>query len=50
MGAALSRLWVPNQISIGVIGLRSAGKTTLVHKLSGNPEPVKPSVESQHPL
>ncbi|KAH7148014.1 ADP-ribosylation factor family-domain-containing protein [Fusarium sp. MPI-SDFR-AT-0072] len=50
MGATFSQLWAPEPIAIGVIGLRSAGKTTIVHKLSGNQEPAMPSVESESPF
>ncbi|KAI3579951.1 ADP-ribosylation factor 1-like protein [Fusarium oxysporum f. sp. albedinis] len=46
MGATVPQLWAPEPIAIGFIGLRSAGKTTIVHKLSGNQEPVMPSVET----
>jgi hypothetical protein len=47
MGATVSQLWAPPPITVGLIGLRSAGKTTMVHKLSGNSDPVKPSIESE---
>ncbi|EXK28631.1 hypothetical protein FOMG_15095 [Fusarium oxysporum f. sp. melonis 26406] len=50
MGATVSQLWAPEPIAIGFIGLRSAGKTTIVHKLSGNQEPAMPSVESESPF
>ncbi|PNP58454.1 hypothetical protein FNYG_15117 [Fusarium nygamai] len=46
MGATISQLWAPPPITIGLIGLRSAGKTTIVHKLSGNSDPVMPSMET----
>ncbi|KAF4495697.1 ADP-ribosylation factor [Fusarium agapanthi] len=46
MGATISQFWAPSPITVGLIGLRSAGKTTIVHKLSGNLEPVTPSVET----
>ncbi|EXL92944.1 ADP-ribosylation factor family-domain-containing protein [Fusarium oxysporum II5] len=46
----LYELWAPEPIAIGFIGLRSAGKTTIVHKLSGNQEPAMPSVESESPF
>ncbi|KAF5556598.1 ADP-ribosylation factor [Fusarium mexicanum] len=46
MGATVSQFWAPPPITVGLIGLRSAGKTTMVHKLSGNLEPVTPSVET----
>ncbi|KAF5589628.1 ADP-ribosylation factor [Fusarium pseudocircinatum] len=46
MGATFSQLWVPSPITVGLIGLRSAGKTTIVHKLSGNSDPVMPSIET----
>ncbi|KAG9495420.1 hypothetical protein J7337_013666 [Fusarium musae] len=46
MGATVSQLWAPPPITVGLIGLRSAGKTTIVHKLSGNSDPVKPSIET----
>ncbi|KAI1043122.1 hypothetical protein LB505_006918 [Fusarium chuoi] len=50
MGATFSQFWAPPPITVGLIGLRSAGKTTIVHKLSGNPDPVTPSVESESPF
>lgn len=50
MGATVSQLWAPEPIAIGFIGLRSAGKTMIVHKLSGNQEPAMPSVESESPF
>ncbi|KAF5678194.1 ADP-ribosylation factor [Fusarium denticulatum] len=46
MGATFSQLWALPQITVGLIGLRSAGKTTIVHKLSGNSDPVTPSIET----
>ncbi|KAF4338429.1 ADP-ribosylation factor [Fusarium beomiforme] len=46
MGATVSQLLAPKPITVGLIGLNSAGKTTLVRKLSGNDAPVKPSVET----
>lgn len=50
MGATFSQFWAPPPVTVGLIGLRSAGKTTIVHKLSGNPDPVTPSVESESPF
>ncbi|CCT75404.1 probable ADP-ribosylation factor [Fusarium fujikuroi IMI 58289] len=46
MGATFSQFWAPPPITVGLIGLRSAGKTTIVHTLSGNPDLVTPSVET----
>ncbi|KLO81800.1 putative ADP-ribosylation factor [Fusarium fujikuroi] len=46
MGATISQFWAPPPITVGLIGLRSAGKTTIVHKLSGNSDPVTPSIET----
>ncbi|KAF5983512.1 putative ADP-ribosylation factor [Fusarium bulbicola] len=46
MGATVSQFWAPRPITVGLIGLRSAGKTTIVHKLSGNSDPVIPSIET----
>ncbi|KAF5572625.1 ADP-ribosylation factor [Fusarium pseudoanthophilum] len=46
MGATVSQLWAPPPITVGLIGLRSAGKTAIVHKLSGNSDPVIPSIET----
>ncbi|KAF5974841.1 ADP-ribosylation factor [Fusarium coicis] len=46
MGATVSQFWAPPPIAVGLIGLRSAGKTTIVHKLSGNSDPVEPSIET----
>ncbi|KAG4261243.1 hypothetical protein FPRO03_11794 [Fusarium proliferatum] len=49
MGATFSQFWAPPPITVGLIGLRSAGKTTIVHTLSGNPDLVTPSFESESP-
>ncbi|KAG5760578.1 hypothetical protein H9Q72_011319 [Fusarium xylarioides] len=46
MGATVSQFWAPPPITVGLIGLRSAGKTTIVHKLSGNSDPVMSSIET----
>ncbi|QGI70694.1 hypothetical protein CEK26_003028 [Fusarium fujikuroi] len=46
MGATISQFWAPPPITVGLIGLRSAGKTTIVHKLSGNSDPATPSIET----
>ncbi|SPJ78134.1 probable ADP-ribosylation factor [Fusarium torulosum] len=46
MGATISRLWTPEPIWVGLIGLRSAGKTAIVYRLSGNKAPVTPSVDT----
>jgi small GTP-binding protein len=49
MGATISRLWTPEPIWVGLIGLRSAGKTAIVYRLSGNKAPVTPSMDSESP-
>ncbi|KAM0414508.1 hypothetical protein ACHAPD_007764 [Fusarium lateritium] len=46
MGAAISQLWTPPLINIGVVGLPSAGKTAIIHKLSRGQKPTLPLMDS----
>lgn len=49
MGAIISRLWAPEPIWVGLVGIQSAGKTAIVYRLSGNKAPVTPSTDSESP-
>ncbi|KAL4732070.1 ADP-ribosylation factor-like protein 15 [Fusarium chlamydosporum] len=46
MGATLSQLWTPPTIAVGFVGLHSAGKTTIIHKLSRGQKPTPPLTET----
>ncbi|CAJ0554486.1 Ff.00g129990.m01.CDS01 [Fusarium sp. VM40] len=46
MGATISRLWTPEPILVGFVGIQSAGKTAIAYKLSGNKAPVIPSTDT----
>ncbi|EKJ73209.1 hypothetical protein FPSE_06633 [Fusarium pseudograminearum CS3096] len=46
MGATISQLWTPPMIDIAVVGLPSAGKTAIIHKLSGGQKPTQPLNET----
>ncbi|KAL6916311.1 hypothetical protein FSHL1_007759 [Fusarium sambucinum] len=46
MGAVISQLWTPPLINIGVVGLPSAGKTAIIHKLSRGQKPTPPLTDT----
>ncbi|KIL85941.1 hypothetical protein FAVG1_10910 [Fusarium avenaceum] len=46
MGATISRLWTPEPIWVGLVGIQSAGKTAIVYRLSGNNATVTPSTDT----
>ena len=46
MGATISQLWTPPTIAVGVVSIPSAGKTSIIRKLSGGQDPIPPLNES----
>ncbi|GKU08794.1 adp-ribosylation factor [Fusarium langsethiae] len=46
MGATISQLWAPPIIQVGFVGLPSAGKTAIIHKLSRGQKPTLPLTDT----
>ncbi|KAH7184636.1 P-loop containing nucleoside triphosphate hydrolase protein [Fusarium flagelliforme] len=46
MGATISQLWTPPPIAVGVVSIPSAGKTSIIRKLSGGQDPIPPLNET----
>jgi small GTP-binding protein len=46
MGTAISQLWAPPIIQVGFVGLPSAGKTAIIHKLSRGQKPTLPLTDT----
>ncbi|KAI1071545.1 hypothetical protein LB507_005431, partial [Fusarium sp. FIESC RH6] len=46
MGATISQLWTPPTIAVGVVSIPSAGKTSIIRKLSGGQDPIPPLNET----